>query len=170
MSYIASLNLLGEETSIPLSEEDVTNELAMWANAEFKFDSTPGSALLDLKPTHTNDSCLYNTVFNDIHPFDQQHLVTNLIDNKQQSSGLLDEAKRKSSVDEDKRRRNTAASARFRMKKKLREQALQQTVKDMTAKADMLEERCKTLEMEAKWLRALLVEKNPALLPSLSTS
>ncbi|KAI9482936.1 MAG: hypothetical protein EXX96DRAFT_498699, partial [Benjaminiella poitrasii] len=40
---------------------------------------------------------------------------------------------------EDKRRRNTAASARFRFKKKLREQALQQTAKEMTEKAKTFE-------------------------------
>ncbi|KAI8994621.1 hypothetical protein BDB01DRAFT_693899, partial [Pilobolus umbonatus] len=58
---------------------------------------------------------------------------------------------------EDKRRRNTAASARFRMKKKQREQALEETAKAMTQKADALEERVIELEKEAAWLRALVV-------------
>ncbi|CAO3693766.1 hypothetical protein G6F70_001711 [Rhizopus microsporus] len=60
---------------------------------------------------------------------------------------------------EDKRRRNTAASARFRVKKKLREQALQQTAAEMTEKARVFEERVHELEREVKWLKALLVEK-----------
>lgn len=47
MSYISSLNILSEDPSIPISEQDVTDELAIWANAQFKFDSTPGTALLD---------------------------------------------------------------------------------------------------------------------------
>jgi hypothetical protein len=61
---------------------------------------------------------------------------------------------------EDKRRRNTAASARFRIKKKLREQALHSTAFDMTEKATRMEQRVHDLEKEIKWLKALLVEKN----------
>ncbi|KAI8879166.1 hypothetical protein K501DRAFT_227135 [Backusella circina FSU 941] len=60
---------------------------------------------------------------------------------------------------EDKRRRNTAASARFRVKKKQREQALQHTANEMTEKANMLENRVKELEQQVKWLKALVVEK-----------
>lgn len=73
-------------------------------------------------------------------------------------------------AEEDKRRRNTAASARFRMKKKMREQALEQTAKEMTSKAEALEKRVKELEMEAKWLRALVVEKDPKLLERTSAA
>ncbi|KAJ1657668.1 hypothetical protein IWQ61_002962 [Dispira simplex] len=66
--------------------------------------------------------------------------------------------------EEDKRRRNTAASARFRAKKKLREQAMERTAREMTAKAEALEQRVKELETEVKWLRGLVVEKDPNLL------
>ncbi|KAG0343438.1 hypothetical protein BG004_005313 [Podila humilis] len=66
----------------------------------------------------------------------------------------------KVAAEEDKRRRNTAASARFRFKKKLREQALEQTAKEQTEKADTLQARVKELEMEVKWLRGLIVEKD----------
>jgi Basic region leucine zipper len=62
--------------------------------------------------------------------------------------------------DDDKRRRNTAASARFRIKKKQREQALERTAKEMTEKSDRLESRVKELELEIKWLRSLLLEKD----------
>ena len=58
--------------------------------------------------------------------------------------------------EEDKRRRNTAASARFRIKKKQREQALQESAKHMTEKCSTLENRVKELELENKWLRSLL--------------
>ncbi|KAK3829225.1 MAG: hypothetical protein J3Q66DRAFT_270671, partial [Benniella sp.] len=58
---------------------------------------------------------------------------------------------------EDKRRRNTAASARFRQKKRLREQILEKTAKEMTAKSELLEGRVRELEMEIKWLRGLVV-------------
>jgi len=66
----------------------------------------------------------------------------------------------KVAAEEDKRRRNTAASARFRYKKKLREQALEQTAKEQTLRAETLEARVKELEMEVKWLRGLIVEKD----------
>ncbi|KAI8993238.1 hypothetical protein BDB01DRAFT_775607 [Pilobolus umbonatus] len=61
--------------------------------------------------------------------------------------------------DEDKRRRNTAASARFRVKKKLREQAMEQSVREMAEKSDKLLDRVSGLENEIKFLRSLLLEK-----------
>jgi hypothetical protein len=68
---------------------------------------------------------------------------------------------------DDKRRRNTAASARFRIKKKMREQALQNTACEMTEKAQRMEQRVHELEREIKWLKALVVEKNEARLEQL---
>lgn len=65
-------------------------------------------------------------------------------------------------AEEDKRRRNTAASARFRIKKKQREQALERSAKEMTEKVNSLESRINQLEMENKWLKNLIVEKNGA--------
>jgi hypothetical protein len=62
----------------------------------------------------------------------------------------------KSLEEEDKRRRNTQASARFRVKKKQREQALQESARQMTDKCNALESRVKELELENKWLRNLL--------------
>ncbi|CAI2163127.1 14764_t:CDS:2 [Funneliformis geosporum] len=63
-------------------------------------------------------------------------------------------------AEEDKRKRNTAASARFRVKKKMREQSLEKTARDMSEKAEMLENRVKELEREIKWLKNLLIEKD----------
>ncbi|PGH20827.1 hypothetical protein AJ80_03454 [Polytolypa hystricis UAMH7299] len=62
--------------------------------------------------------------------------------------------------EEDKRRRNTAASARFRIKKKEREKNMERTVKDVTAKNATLEARITQLEMENRWLKNLITEKN----------
>lgn len=61
--------------------------------------------------------------------------------------------------DEDKRRRNTAASARFRVKKKMREQAMEHSVREMTKKSDHLQDRVNNLETEIKFLRSLLLDK-----------
>lgn len=63
-------------------------------------------------------------------------------------------------AEEDKRRRNTAASARFRIKKKQREQALEKSAKDMADKVQQLEMKINQLEMENKWLKNLITEKN----------
>ena len=63
-------------------------------------------------------------------------------------------------AEEDKRRRNTAASARFRIKKKQREQTLEKTAKDMADGATTLETKVQQLEMENKWLKSLITEKN----------
>ena len=63
-------------------------------------------------------------------------------------------------AEEDKRRRNTAASARFRVKKKMREQALEKTVKDTMHKNNALEARVSQLELENRWLKNLITEKN----------
>lgn len=63
-------------------------------------------------------------------------------------------------AEEDKRRRNTAASARFRIKKKQREQALERLAKEMTEKVTVLEGRISALETENKWLKGLVTEKH----------
>ena len=72
----------------------------------------------------------------------------------------LDENAR-AAAEEDKRRRNTLASARFRAKKKMREQALEKDAKEMTAKIEKMEGRIKELELENKWLRGLVVQNKP---------
>ncbi|KAF9171665.1 hypothetical protein BGX21_004827 [Mortierella sp. AD011] len=76
----------------------------------------------------------------------------------------------KLAAEEDKRRRNTAASARFRHKKRLREQILEKTAKEMTAKSELLEARVRELEMEIKWLRGLIVEKDSRMLDAAISS
>ncbi|CAJ0646480.1 1916_t:CDS:2 [Entrophospora sp. SA101] len=70
----------------------------------------------------------------------------------------------KLAAEEDKRRRNTAASARFRVKKKLREQVLERSAKEMALKVELYEGKIKELELENKWLRSLIVEKDARLL------
>lgn len=72
----------------------------------------------------------------------------------------MDDAAR-AAAEEDKRRRNTLASARFRAKKKMREQALEKNHKEMSAKLEKMENRIKELELENKWLRGLVVQNKP---------
>jgi len=62
-------------------------------------------------------------------------------------------------LEEDKRRRNTAASARFRIKKKQREAALESTAKELREKVADLEKEVESLRTENGWLRGLIVQK-----------
>jgi Basic region leucine zipper len=58
---------------------------------------------------------------------------------------------------EDKRRRNTAASARFRAKKKEREHALEKRSKALETRVNELERECEGLRRENGWLKGLVV-------------
>ncbi|KAF8629147.1 hypothetical protein AX17_005733 [Amanita inopinata Kibby_2008] len=58
---------------------------------------------------------------------------------------------------EDKRRRNTAASARFRLKKKEREAALEGKAKELELRVSELERECEGLRRENGWLKGLVV-------------
>ncbi|SCZ99561.1 BZ3500_MvSof-1268-A1-R1_Chr3-1g06100 [Microbotryum saponariae] len=69
-----------------------------------------------------------------------------------------DEANRVA-IEEDKRRRNTAASARFRIKKKQREQALESTAKELRDRVAALEAEVAGLRTENGWLRGLITDK-----------
>lgn len=61
------------------------------------------------------------------------------------------------SASEDKRRRNTLASARFRLKKKEREAALEKRAKELDDKVTELERECESLRKENQWLKGLVV-------------
>ena len=75
-------------------------------------------------------------------------------------NAMSPDEKSRLAAEEDKRRRNTAASARFRVKKKQREQSLETTVKEVQAKNSKLEVKVTQLELENKWLKDLITEKN----------
>ncbi|KAF1830600.1 hypothetical protein BDW02DRAFT_93196 [Decorospora gaudefroyi] len=75
------------------------------------------------------------------------------------SQHSLDESAR-IAAEEDKRRRNTAASARFRVKKKERERALEQSQKEAAEKVAKLEATIQQLQTENAWLKGLITEKN----------
>lgn len=60
---------------------------------------------------------------------------------------------------EEKRRRNTEASARFRAKKKLHRQNLEQTVAGLSERADELERQAADLRRENGWLKEIVLLK-----------
>ncbi|KAG9314565.1 hypothetical protein JVU11DRAFT_5366 [Chiua virens] len=63
------------------------------------------------------------------------------------------------SITEDKRRRNTVASARFRVKKKLKSLNLERTVTDLTGRTDELEREAGELRRENAWLKEIVLLK-----------
>lgn len=89
------------------------------------------------------------------HPLGKKRRLDSVDPNSQPTT---DEPARMA-AEEDKRRRNTAASARFRVKKKQREQALEKTAKEMTDRVNMLESKIAQLETENTWLKGLITEK-----------
>jgi len=69
---------------------------------------------------------------------------------------------------EDKRRRNTAASARFRLKKKEREAALDARAQALEDRVTSLERECEGLRRENGWLRGLVVGVTGGVVPTMS--
>lgn len=90
----------------------------------------------------------------------QKHSLSNPPTPQDFETQLPETKESRLAAEEDKRRRNTAASARFRVKKKQREQALEANAKELENKSVALEQRIVQLEMENEWLRGLVVEKN----------
>ncbi|WVQ98183.1 hypothetical protein IAU59_005305 [Kwoniella sp. CBS 9459] len=64
-------------------------------------------------------------------------------------------------IEEDKRRRNTEASARFRAKKKEREQALERRAKDLEGQLAALQAENSSLENENRLLKAIVLNGAP---------
>lgn len=76
------------------------------------------------------------------------------------SSPGSEESAKHNDLNDVKRKRNTAASARFRIKKKLKEKQMEEQTKELQEKLSTLERKLKTLEMENKCLKKLILEKN----------
>ncbi|PWY97319.1 hypothetical protein BCV70DRAFT_68657 [Testicularia cyperi] len=68
-------------------------------------------------------------------------------------------------IEEDKRRRNTAASARFRIKKKQREAALEQAAKELQQRLADLETENARLRTENGWLKSLITVRPDQAMP-----
>ncbi|KAF9898965.1 hypothetical protein BX616_003407 [Lobosporangium transversale] len=136
---------------------------------EEKQASEPGARQLAIKDSNSNsNSNISITETTDQKPLRSDNtssVSTSVLDTSVQEISK-DEAlsnMSKLTPEEDKRRRNTVASARFRLKKKLREQVLEQTALEQTTRAEKLEAHVRELEMEVRWLRGLIVEKDSRL-------
>ncbi|SPC63502.1 uncharacterized protein UHOD_01173 [Ustilago sp. UG-2017b] len=69
-------------------------------------------------------------------------------------------------IEEDKRRRNTAASARFRIKKKQREAALEHAAKELQQRLADLEAENARLKTENGWLKSLITVRPDQAMPA----
>ena len=124
-----------------------------------------------LVPLNTNHNGMYNSADGNTSSPNSGLASPGSNDHKRKASDMLEgsygatgqsgfEDASRLAAEEDKRRRNTAASARFRVKKKQREQALEKSAKEMSDKVAALEGRINQLETENKWLKNLVMEKN----------
>jgi hypothetical protein len=130
------------------------------------FEGPQPQSFQQLQPNHQGQSAVYGNQVAQQPQFPHNGPAVTGGDKRKDSVasptrpiGNFEDASRHA-AEEDKRRRNTAASARFRIKKKQREQALEKSAKEMTDKVTNLENKVAQLETENKWLKNLLVEKN----------
>ncbi|KAH9945624.1 hypothetical protein B0H21DRAFT_694075, partial [Amylocystis lapponica] len=70
---------------------------------------------------------------------------------------------------EDKRRRNTAASARFRIKKKQWTLNLERTISDLSGRVEELEREAAELRRENGWLKEIVMLKSKRLAGTVPT-
>jgi hypothetical protein len=120
--------------------------------------ATPSQANFSIPQSFTSPvSTSLSPILSHFDNPNKKRKVDESIDNGSQQA--LDEQARVA-AEEDKRRRNTAASARFRVKKKQREAALEKNHKEMSEKVTILEARVQQLETENAWLKGLITEKN----------
>lgn len=73
-------------------------------------------------------------------------------------------------IEEDKRRRNTAASARFRVKKKQREAALEMSARELESQVNELKQDNERLRTENEWLKRLITARPEGLSSLLGAS
>lgn len=118
-------------------------------NMGFKLENSRNVAVKqeDKDSTVAGPSGASSVVGNDFSPFSPASTV-----------GATDSIDSTDSM-EVKRRRNTAASARFRVKKKLKEKQMEEHARNLQDRLGQLEKKLRTLEMENKCLRQLIVEK-----------
>ncbi|KAI9313234.1 hypothetical protein BX666DRAFT_1880577 [Dichotomocladium elegans] len=156
-----------------IDHAELLQDLDLWTNAQFTFDmatKVPGqhqaTIPLQFQPETIDDTALKylsseqhtsaiqpRAILPKVDAVDDMTrsvsttlAVPNAVTKLRKRTGSFDDDI--SSAEEDKRRRNTAASARFRARKKLREHAMETAIKEMTLKSSKLEERVEELEPE----------------------
>lgn len=152
--YLVDLNI--DFDSVSPGTETSNNDLDLFTQTDF-FDLDVFAK--DSVPPNKQSSQVQSKVLSDESETKDEALYGR---RESSSRGLI--SKKDKSVEElsseDKRRRNTAASARFRIKKKMKEQQMEQKAKELQERVNQLEKKVKTLEMENKCLKNLILQKN----------
>lgn len=165
-NYLADLNLVFDNGS-QVVDRNTANDLDLFSQSEFfdfdvfnKRENVPfkqedeghnvvGSDLFETVLVNSSTSGTYSPSVTD-----------GSLDAIAREQAFLDRQRVVDPSLEERRRRNTAASARFRIKKKLKEQQMEQRTKELREKLLDMEKKIKTLEMENKCLKNLLFQRN----------
>ena len=114
---------------------------------------------IPIQPAPSSGYALDHNLISPISPSSSTNPSRRVVE-ASEDPNLSAEDKAKLAAEEDKRRRNTAASARFRIKKKQREQNLEKTVKEINDENSELKAKLNQMEQENNWLKNLITEKN----------
>ncbi|CAH1763279.1 295_t:CDS:2 [Entrophospora sp. SA101] len=93
-----------------------------------------------------------------------QEAPTSISSNNNNSHGHGNESKNQSSSSSIKEEEIQQLQPDFGLRRSYMKRSLRELQKEMTARTELLDERVKELEMENKWLRKLIVEKDAKLL------
>lgn len=175
--YLSNLNL---DFDANVSPEENPNDLDLFSQTEF-FDldvfSSDFSAPLKVQQSKQHQQQLQRQPtghIDEAQPLVKQenldhHLLGYLGDSVTSSPFVAEVATpavdepsmvKQMELGEIKRKRNTAASARFRIKKKLKEKQMEQQAHELQEKLNALEKKMKSLQMENKCLKQLILQKN----------
>ncbi|KAI5970354.1 hypothetical protein CANMA_000594 [Candida margitis] len=160
-----SLDVVGDDTVVPIKpvqqyqQQQHHNNQQLEQQYKESFARPNQQSVVNSKLPTTHDIGLTANAANIPSPYSvastpytpSANTVTNATWNGISSSqGALD----------DKKKRNTAASARFRIKKKLKEQEMERKAKELEDKVVALEKKLKTMEMENKCLKSIIFQQN----------
>lgn len=175
MDYISQLNL---EELPELSPDAQLADLASFTDStffdfeQFTSDSSlklPSYSLTESQtqlPQHEQITSLPDTLtqfFNSTTFVKQESEDMQIpVESKKRSNSSLDLSSSPlgDEVEHDKKKRNTLASARFRIKKKLKEQEMERQVKMLSERIQGYNDRINQLELENTCLKSLILEKN----------
>ncbi|KAI5962112.1 uncharacterized protein KGF55_003188 [Candida pseudojiufengensis] len=135
----------------PRNSQHIESQINLQGTSQMSFINPPS-----INNNNVNSSTFTNS--NNLN--NQFNLTSNQFNHT--SSSTLSTSSNMSSPDAaelDKKRRNTAASARFRIKKKMKEQQMENKINSLQDLISNLENKLMNLEMENKLLRNLIIEK-----------
>lgn len=90
---------------------------------------------------------------------DRSQSVSTTIEGSDTVTSTVNDDEPLNDSEQDKRRRNTAASARFRIKKKMKEKQMETKIQSLNEMIKTFEGKIQQLEMENKLLKSLIIEK-----------